>query len=112
MGGITGAIYTGTWFSNGNAGAIGRGLNAHVLAGFTSGDAGYASGPNCPAYFVCAYADVSYGAQSYTDRNSATGNFLVKLDAVQPPTDVPEPPTLAMLALAAALLIATRVRRA
>jgi hypothetical protein len=110
IGGTTQGGYAGTWFSNGDAGAIGRGLNAHILAGFTSGDAGYALSPNCPAYFSCSYASVDYGAQSYTDRNGWTGNFLVKLDA---PVDVPEPSTLALLALSGALLlIAKRVRQA
>jgi hypothetical protein len=109
IGGTTDGLYAGTWFSQGNGGAIGRGLNAYILAGFTNGDNGSALSPNCPAYTNCSYASVSYGAQSYTDKNGVTGNFLVKLDA---PVDVPEPPTLALLALAGALLIAKRVRQA
>jgi hypothetical protein len=104
LGGMTADGMAGTWFSQGNEGANGRGLNAFIRAGFTNGDSGTALSPGCPAYFNCMYADVTYGPQSHDAAVDTTGIFLVR--------DLPEPPTPALMAMAGALLIARRARRA
>lgn len=97
----------GTWFADGNAGAIGRTLGARVSVDVTNGDAGYALSQDCPAYFVCNSAQVSYAAQDPFYADTSAGNLLVRLPDQG---TVPEPSSLALFGLAA--LCMTSWRRA
>jgi hypothetical protein len=107
IGGSTPDGNIGTWSDGrGYAGARGQTLDEWVSLEVTSGDDPQLS-PNCPSYVVCARSDVLHGSGG---GGQYTGNFLVRLADVEPPVDVPEPSSLALLGLAGALA-ASRLRK-
>lgn len=98
----------GTWFAQGNAGAIGRTLGAWVSVDVTNGDAGYALSQDCPAYTVCNSAQVSYVAQDPFYADTSAGNLLVR---ISDQGTVPEPSSLALFGLAGLLMTSWRRAR-
>jgi hypothetical protein len=101
--GYTEEGYTGTWFSQGNAGAMGRSHEVFVSTHLTSGDWQDALSPDCPAYTNCSAAEVLYQPQALNSAHGAVGNFLVRRTV-----DVPEPGSFALLGIAGILLAARR----
>jgi hypothetical protein len=99
-----GADYDGTYSTGtGEGGAIGRSHGVRVYTRLTSGDWPEALSPNCPAYNVCSFAEITYAPQDLLDANGATGNFLVRRTV-----DVPEPGSFVLLGIAGIVLAARR----
>lgn len=103
LGGITDGIYSGTWHVDGNAGARGRARGIFVDVGFTNGFSPVALSPDCPANNSCSYSSIFHGVLNDSWSSSSVGNFLVRRTA-----DIPEPGSVALFGIAAALLVARR----
>ncbi|UVW27706.1 PEP-CTERM sorting domain-containing protein [Massilia sp. H6] len=96
----------GTWFSNGDQGAIGVGIGWHVSA--TIREESSVPSPDCPAYFTCARTFATNAPQPSGLTDAATGLFLIRNDSMQ---TVPEPTSLALIGLAGGLLACQRRTR-
>lgn len=100
----------GTYFSDGNQGALGRGLGRYVFAELTNGDNNVPLGPNCDAYFSCSRFQAWTDPQPLDARGSAIGLFLVRQEFVDVPSvPVSEPSALGLLGVGAILLYRRRV---
>jgi hypothetical protein len=103
VGGMTEGGLAGTYEHGGTVGAKGRGLGRYVWVELTSGDEPEPLGPNCDAYFSCTRV-VATAEQQLNIRESDTGLFLIRNDAViPPPISVPEPSSLALIGAGALL---------
>lgn len=112
VGGMTADGPSGTYFEDGNQGAIGRGLGRFVWAELTNGDDPEPLGPDCDAYFSCSRFRAEAGLQPLTDRSSDTGLFLIRQEAVEPPpVGVPEPSSLALFGAGALLAYQRRKKQ-
>jgi len=107
MGGyIPGSSYNGTWFFDGSQGARGQTATAYVDVALISGHTEHPDTAECPRYFDCTYADISYTHQ-VTQPLSTVGLFLVE-DATQPSGEVPEPASLALFGAVGLAALARR----
>jgi hypothetical protein len=81
----------GTYFSDGNQGAIGRSYGAWVSVDLTNGEnsQAYAS---CPAFSECSSPIIRFEQQSLNYKDNQSGLFLVE-------GTVPEPGSMALIAL-------------
>lgn len=102
VGGMSESGAAGTYMHDGNFGAAGRGLGRYVYAELTNGDYSAPLGPNCDAYVNCSRFR-AIAEQNVNSRDSVTGLFLIRKEAVVPPTDVPEPSSLALFGAGALL---------
>jgi hypothetical protein len=89
IGGTTGSA-AGTYFNDGNQGAIGMSPSAFVNALLTNGDNGNAFSPTCAAYTGCERVTIDYSSRldQLNFSSPSVGSFLVA---------IPEPETLALL---------------
>lgn len=111
MGGATSSGAAGTYFFDGNQGALGRGLGRYVSAELTNGDAGSALGPDCPAYNSCSRFYAVASPQTVRYGSPTVGLFLVRKEAyVPPPAKVPEPSSLALIGIGAAFAFRRKKR--
>jgi len=111
VGGMTEGGPAGTYFNDGNQGAIGRGLGRFVMAELTNGDAPWPLGPDCDAYFSCSRFVAQAGLQPLGERGNDIGLFLIRQDDMEPPVDVPEPSSLAVLGAGALLAYQRRKKQ-
>lgn len=112
VGGMTDDGPAGTYFNDGNQGAIGRGLGRFVWAELTNGDTPSPLGPNCDAYFSCSRFVAEAGLQPLNNRSSTIGLFLIRQEYVEPPpVNVPEPSSLALLGAGALLAYQRRKKQ-
>jgi hypothetical protein len=104
---IPGTSYNGTWFFGGSQGATGQTATAYVDVGRLDGDLHGNLNANCPQYYDCSYANISFGFQDPSYSSSTRGLFLVERDApISSP--VPEPSSLALFGAAAMIAYARR----
>lgn len=101
---LGGPFGTGTDVANPIAAGRGQGWSAY--ARLSDGDHGEPLSADCPAYVSCASSLVLAEPQDATLSLEYTGLFLVRRTA-----NVPEPSTLALMGLSAALLAARRRKR-
>jgi len=108
IGGVTQSGANGTYFNNGVQGALGRGLGRFAWAEISSGDLMEPLGPNCGAFTVCTRFVANDNAQPLNTRSDEIGLFLVRQERIEPPVSVPEPSTLALLSVGAAIVLRRR----
>lgn len=96
--------YAGTWFSDGNQGAIGMSFDAFVSATLTNGDNGSPLSPTCDRYMGCERVIIDYSPRfdqlDYAD--ARVGSFLVA---------IPEPETVALLGVGLLAFAASRRKK-
>jgi hypothetical protein len=104
VGGMTGSMgqYGGTWFSDGNQGAIGMSFDAYVNISITNGENSNPLSPLCDRFRECSTVNIDL----YTPRANLldysspnTGSFLVR---------VPEPESAALLGIGALAFLGAR----
>ena len=108
FGGVTGYGTAGTYFDDGNQGALGRGLGRFAVAQLTNGDNGSALSEDCAPFTSCSRFFATAGLEPPNDRQSHIGLFLIGQDVVEPPVGVPEPSSIMLMAIAGLALVRRR----
>lgn len=101
IGGSNGSGAAGTWFSDGNQGAIGMTFDAFVSAELTNGDNGSPLSATCGMYTGCERVIIEYSPRfdQINFADARVGSFMVA---------IPEPETIALFGVGLLAFAVTR----